>query len=237
MIRILFAGLLLVCCNAAFADDIDNLQALTQTQFRGLSEDLGAVLTFKQLEPATPEGMTGFNLGIGLSGTHVEHTDAWNIATRSSDVSTVPMARIRLTKGLPGGVDVGGYYSAAPNSNVKAYGGELRYAILKGGVLEPALGLRATYNRLTGVDHLDFSTRSLDLSISKGFGPFTPYAGIGRIWTSSDPDASLGLHSESFGNNEAFVGFRVSLVVLTFSLEASRVGGNTTYAAGLGVGF
>ncbi|HET7370566.1 MAG TPA: hypothetical protein VFK45_06985 [Gammaproteobacteria bacterium] len=236
MYRILLAALLLGSSSLAFADDIDNLDGLLQEQFHGLSADLGAVLQFKQLGPAEPEGITGFDFGIDVSATQVEHEAAWQTATSGSDVNTVPMARVRLTKGLPGGVDIGAFYSAAPGTNIKAYGAELRYALLEGGVTTPAIGLRGTYNTITGVDQLGFHTGSVELSISKGFGPITPYVGAGRIWVSSDPDASTGLESESFSQNEVFVGLDISMTVVDLVFEANRVGDNLTYSAKLSFG-
>ncbi|HET6655353.1 MAG TPA: hypothetical protein VFH57_03835 [Gammaproteobacteria bacterium] len=236
MYRILLAALLLGSSSLALADDIDNLDALAQNQFHGLSADLGAVLQFKQLAPAEPEGLTGFDFGFDVSATQIEHDDAWQIATSGDDVSTVPMARVRLTKGLPGGIDIGGFYSIAPGTNIKAYGAELRYAILEGGVTTPAIGLRGTYNKITGVDHLGFHTGSLELSISKGFGPVTPYAGAGRIWVSSNPGASTGLQNESFGENEVFVGLDVGMPFMDLVFEANRIGDNLTYSVKLSFG-
>ncbi|MHB8424258.1 MAG: hypothetical protein ACYDB9_03760 [Gammaproteobacteria bacterium] len=238
MRRILLAAVLLGLSTGVFANNnINNLPALTQSQFLDLSTDLGAIITYKQLSSTAPEGLTGFDVGFDVSATNVAHASAWNTATGGSNVSTIPMASLRVSKGLPFGFDVGGFYTAAPNTNIKAYGGDIRYAILDGGALSPAVGIRAAYSRLTGVNQLSFDTKSLDLSISKGFGPFTPYAGIGRVWVNSDPGASTGLSSESFGSNEAFVGLSMSFVVMHLALEADRIAGNSTYSVKLGFGF
>ncbi|MGH8306811.1 MAG: hypothetical protein ACRER0_00905 [Gammaproteobacteria bacterium] len=238
MRRLVFVLLLLVPIGSAFAgNDINNLPALTQSQFHDLSADLGAVLSFKQLQSAAPEGITGFDLGLDVSATNLAHQSTWNTATNGSDVSTIPMARLRVSKGLPFGFDVGGFYSFATNSNIKAYGADLRYAILDGSTLMPALGLRAAFSHLSGVSQLGFNTKSLDLTVSKGFGPFTPYAGIGRVWINSTPDASTGLRDESFTADEGFVGLAVSLAVVNIALEANRTAGNNTYSLKLGFGF
>ncbi len=238
MRRMILAGILLVMATYAFAsNDINNLPALTQSQFHDLSADLGAVLSFKPLQSAAPEGILGFDLGFDVSATNLAHQSTWNIATGGSDVSTIPMARARMSKGLPFGFDVGGFYSFATNSNIKAYGGDLRYAVLDGSAFTPALGLRAAFSHLNGVSQLGFNTKSLDLTISKDFGPFTPYAGIGRVWINSTPDASTGLRDESFTADEGFVGLAVSLVVVNLALEANRTAGNNTYSIKLGFGF
>lgn len=236
--RRLFLVILLMApfCNAFASNNIDNIAALNQGQFSDLSHDMTAVTTYKQLEAATSEGLLGFNLGFAYTLTNVAHQSAWDTASNSS-ISSVSLAQVNISKGLPFDFDVGGYYGYSPNTNIKVYGVALRYAILNGGVVEPALGIRATYNRLTGVNQLSYSNHSLDLTLSKGFGPITPYVGIGEVWVSSNPDASTGLQDESFNTNEVFAGFRLSLAVVNLTVEANRTAGNNTYGVKLAFGF
>lgn len=228
---------LLVLPASAFANQgINNLPALTQSQFRSFSADLAAVLVFKPLAGAAPEGITGFDVGVDFSTTNVAHQSEWNLVTGGGGVTAVPMAQVRVSKGLPLGFDAGGFYSYVPNSNIQAYGGALRYAILDGGALSPAVGIRAAYSRLSGVDQLAFDTKSLDIAASKGFGPFTPYAGVGRVWVYSDPGAATGLQNESFAKDETFVGLSMSLLVFNLAFEVDRIAGNNTYSLKLGFG-
>lgn len=237
MRRILLAIMLVGLTGSAFAsNDINNLPALTQGQFHDLSADLGAVLSFKQLQSAEAEGITGFDLGLDLSSTNVAHAAAWNTATSGSGVTTIPMARVSVSKGLPLGFDIGGFYSGATNSNIKDYGAEVRYALVDDGVLTPAVGLRAAFSRLTGVSQLSFQTKSLSLSVSKSLGPFIPYAGIGRVWINSNPDAATGLQEENFTADESFVGLAFEFGV-HLALELNRTAGNNTYSVKLGFGF
>lgn len=237
MCRILLAIMLVGLTGSAFAsNDINNLPALTQGQFHDLSADLGAVLSFKQLQSAEAEGITGFDLGLDLSSTNVAHAAAWNTATSGSGVTTIPMARVSVSKGLPFGFDIGGFYSGATNSNIKDYGAEVRYALVDDGVFTPAVGLRAAFSRLTGVSQLSFQTKSLSLSVSKSLGPFIPYAGIGRVWINSNPDAATGLQEENFTADESFVGVAFEFGV-HLALELNRTAGNNTYSVKLGFGF
>jgi len=60
--------------------------------------------------------------------------------------------------------------SSVPDTNLKFWGAEIRYAFLEGGALTPALALRGTYTTLSGVDQLALDTRGLELSISKQHG-------------------------------------------------------------------
>ncbi|MGA9851510.1 MAG: hypothetical protein WBR15_01065 [Gammaproteobacteria bacterium] len=238
MRRLMLAALLLLPAYSVFAsDNINDLPALNQGQFSDLSHDLSAVTTYKELEAATSEGIAGFDFGFAYSVTNLAHQSAWDTAGNGGDVSNVSLARLSVSKGLPFGFDIGGYYGYSPNTSLQAYGAELRYAILDGGALEPALGIRATYNWLSGVNQLSFNSRSLDLTLSKGIGPFTPYAGVGQVWANSNPDASTGLRDVSFTAGEAFVGFRLNLLVANLSVEGNRTAGNNTYGVKLAFSF
>ena len=235
MRRVLLACGLLALSTSAFADKHITITGLVQTDFNDLSDDLGAVTSYKQLEGSTSEGITGFDLSLNAGSTQVNHQAAWNAATGNS-VSSVPFADVRVTKGLPFGFDIGGEYSTVPGSNISLYGAEVRYAILDGGIAEPAIGVRAGYTHLTGVDKLSFHTTSLDVSISKGFGPVTPYGGVGEVWSNSSPDASTGLTSHNSSNPEVFAGVTFDLGV-HLGLEYNHLAGNTTYTLKLGFGF
>lgn len=45
--------------------------------------------------------------------------------------STLPVARLHAQKGLPFKFDVGAFLSTAPDSNIRLFGAELRYAFLE----------------------------------------------------------------------------------------------------------
>lgn len=234
--RVLLACGLLAIGTSAFASNHITIPGLSQTDFDGLSQDLGAITSYKQVEGAASEGITGFDFGLNLGDTQVAHQTAWENATGKSSVSNIPFANVHLTKGLPFGFDIGGEYSTVPGSNISEYGVEGRYAILSGGLAEPAIGVRAAYTHLTGVTALSFNTTSLDVSISKGFGPITPYAGVGEVWTSSTPDASTLLNKYSASNAEVFAGLTFDLG-MHMALEYDHLAGNTTYTLKFGFGF
>lgn len=230
--------LLLTTSAVVFAsDDISDLGGMSQGQFNDLSADLGSIVHFNQMAPAEPGGLAGFDLGVDISTTRVANGSAWRQATGGHHVSGVTMARLHARKGLPMGIDLGAFYGTSPDSNIKAWGAEVRYAILEGGVATPAVGIRGTYSRLQGVDNLKLDTSSVGASISKGFGPLTPYGGVGYVWTSSDPGASTGLSRRRAGKGEVFAGLRTGLGLFNLVLEAGRIGSSTTYSANLAFGF
>ena len=216
------------------AKDI-NIQPLNQGDFRALSEDLGAALSYKPLTPTTPLGLTGFDVGIAVTGTKLENRTAF--ANAGADISNVAVPSLRVHKGLPFGIDVGVMAGAAPGTNIKLFGGELRYAIVSGGVAMPAIGIRGSYTKLSGVDQLDFDTKGVDLSISKGFLMFTPYGGIGKVWASSTPNGIPALSKESLSMNKVFVGINMNFGLTNLAFEGDRTGKATSYGAKLGFRF
>lgn len=236
MRKVFLVSLLAVFSIPALADDLDAIGSLSQQQFLSLSKDLAAGISYKGVQPAEPYGIIGFDVGVGVSTLRIENSDAWGAASGDAS-SNLPLTRISVNKGLPLGFDVGAFLAKAPGSNVDVVGAQLRYALIEGGVAMPAVGLRAAMSRLNGVDDLDLDTRSLDLSISKGLGPVTPYAGIGRVWSEATPDAATGLAAEDFAQTKKFIGARFSLLALQFSVEADQTGDAETYSLKLGFGF
>lgn len=205
-----------------------------QPQFRALSDDLGAALSYKAQTPAEPLGITGFDIGISATSTKLHNASQYGAALDNN--STLVMPTVRAHKGLPFGFDIGASYAAA--DGIKFVGGELRYALVEGGTLVPAVGLRGSLTRVTGVDELDFDTRGVDLSVSKGFAFATPYAGIGRVWVNSTAKVpGLTLAPENFSLDKYYVGIGINMMLMNLNLEADRTGEATSYSAKLGIRF
>src|SRR6266568_1494638 len=220
------------------AGDINNIKALSQPNFRLLSEDLGAALSYKPLTPTAPLGITGFDLGIAATSTKLQNSSVFTTAG-GGDHSSVIVPSLRLNKGLPFGIDVGVMYSSVPSTNIQLVGGELRYAIVSGGAATPAIGIRGSYTKLSGVDQLELNTRGLDLSISKGFLMFTPYGGIGKVWVTSTPHniPTSTPSKESFSLNKVFVGLNMNFGLTNLAFEADKTGDASSFGAKLGFRF
>jgi hypothetical protein len=79
----------------------------------------------------------------------------------------------------------------------------------------------------------------LDISISKGFLGFTPYAGVGEVWvnsSTSNPAAqTAGITSEGFNQPKVYVGLNINLGLPNFAIEGDTTGGISTYSAKLGL--
>jgi hypothetical protein len=229
-------SLLMVFAGSAWAFDIDRLQAIAQSDFRLLSEDVGAALSYHPQTPTEPLGITGFDLGLSLTMSKVANKDSLSRASSSSVPSYIPVPTLRANKGLPLGFDVGIMYSKVPGSDISLWGGEARWAFIKGNVAAPAVGVRGTYTKLTGVDQLDMSTKGLDISASKGFAMLTPYIGIGRTWITSEPHVA-NLSKEDFALNKFFFGTGFKLLLFNMNAEVDRTGHSTAYSLKAGIRF
>ena len=217
-------------------------QADAQNKFRLLSEDLASALSYKALAPAEPLGLTGFDIGLELSATKMSNADKWKNAVSSGKaIDTLPMPKLHVHKGLPLDIDVGVVYTSIPSTNIKLIGGELRYAIIAGDVVLPAVAVRGTMTKLSGVSNLAFDTKGLELTVSKGFAMITPYASIGQVWTTSDPSVCATptncLKKEDFQQTKMEIGANLNLGLMNLGLEGDKTGKSTTYSAKVGFRF
>lgn len=209
---------------AANVDLTKLLGASQQANFRNLSEDLGSALSYKAISPAESMGITGFDVGLELTSTKLaKSAPLWKNLT-GTDMSNLYVPKLHITKGLPLDIDIGAFASTIPTTGINLFGGELKYAVLPGSVALPAVAIRGSMTKLTGIKQLALDTKSLDVSISKGFAMFTPYAGIGQVWVTSTPDAVLGLTEEKFKHFKSFVGANLNFGLTNFAAEFDETG-------------
>lgn len=194
------ATALAVATLPAVAADIKFGSAIGQEDFKSLSKEAGAALGYRNMAPAAPLGITGFDIGGELSAISIDKNSTyWNTAFNGDAPSYLVLPKLRVRKGLPMGIDVGAMYSYVPNTNVKLYGAEVSKSILDGSLATPAVSVRATYTKLSGVSDLGLQTYGLDASVSKGFPFITPYAGAGMMWVSSEAKGHLKSLAQTAG--------------------------------------
>ena len=238
-------GLLLVAPLAAAGDaDFDincgGTPDACRAAFAEVSEDVAAALHFKQLAPLEATGITGIGVGAIASYVPVKKDSAWQTLT-GSDVDAIGMVGIVANKGLPLGVDIAAFYTAIPGSGASAYGAQLRYALLEGGIAEPAIAVSANYTATNGIDDFDYDAYGVDIGISKGFTILTPYAGAGYVWAEAQPGQSVkqtfGIDDEKVDKSRLFAGLRITLAFLELTPEYERFGDRNVYNLRAGFSF
>ena len=199
-----------------------NLQAMAQSEFEDLSKEVGLIISYVPLAPAAPLGVLGFDIGVEVTAAKISSgSNFWISAVADGKPPDyVVLPKIHVQKGLPFGIDIGAIYATAPGTNISLYGGELKWAFMKGSIVSPAAAIRGSYTALAGVDDLDATTYGLDASVSKGFGPITPYAGLGNVWIKAKEKAGLGLSDVSTSVTKLFIGAKLKILLLGIVLQA-----------------
>lgn len=210
-----------------------------QSGFKDLSKELGSAIAYRNLAPAAPLGITGFDVAAQASFISIkDNSGYWKAATNNAP-SYIAYPTLRVRKGLPYGIDVGAMYSYVLDSSIKLYGIEVSKAILEGGIAEPALGIRGTWTKLAGVNNLDIQTAGLDATVSKGFLFLTPYAGAGMVYIDSKPTGKISgvLSTESFWQPRGFLGLKVSPLPLLGLTAEVEYAARPIYSLKAGVSF
>lgn len=224
------AAALACAVSPAMALDINFTSPISQSDFKSFSEQVGAAIGYRNMAPAEPLGITGFDIGLEVSAVSIDSNSRyWKAAFNNDSPSYLAFPKLRVRKGLPLGIDVGAMYSYVPDSNIKLYGFEVSKSILDGSAATPAIGVRATYTKLAGVDDLGMSTYGVDASISKGFLFLTPYVGAGVMRINSDAKGYLqmiALNDETITTPRIFGGLKITpfpLLSLTVEAEYSKI--------------
>lgn len=223
---------------SAQAGPFDTLDRLDQDGFLSLAENLSAATHYKAVSPAEPLGVLGFDVGVEVSSTEIDE-DLFDLAS-DGDFGTpsLLLPRVHVHKGLPFGIDIGASLGAIPDADLSLIGAELRIALVEGGVATPAIALRGSYSRAQGSSTLDVQNGALELTISKGFVMFTPYAGIGLVHGIVKPlNEEAGLAEEGFDQEKFYAGVNVNLVAVNLTAEADRTGDHTSFSAKVGMRF
>lgn len=222
----------------AWAGDANiNIATLTsQQEFRDLSADLGLAISYLPAAPAESLGILGFDIGVEVTAADIrEDQSFWTkVTTSPPDYLFIP--KLHVQKGLPFGFDIGAIYANVPRSNISLVGGEIKWAFISGNLALPAIAIRGSYTKLSGVPGLDLETIGADVSISKGFAFVTPYAGAGLVSVASKETLLPLIEQERFNLTKTFVGIKASLAILNFVAEAdfSKI---PLYTARLNIGF
>jgi len=251
MKKIILAVLLVfVMVVPAMAATTINIDQLSQAAFKSFSEDFGMALSYQPVSPAAPLGdkLPGFDAGVEASYVKIDKGASYyklmSSMSTTSGKGELPNAlilpRIHIQVGLPIiPIDLGVTYVSIPSSDMKLVGYELKYAVLEGGLAMPAVAIRGAYTKLSGVDVLDLSTKSLDISISKGILIFTPYAGVGEVWITSEPHSkyATGLKKEDITKTKTFVGTKMKVFPFINLVVEGAFSNIKEYTARLNVNF
>lgn len=207
-----------------------------QADFNTVAKDLTAALDYKPIEPVAAGGITGFSVSAFGSYAPVTDSGAWQRLT-GEDVGGIGLVGLSATKGLPLGFDIGGFYAGVPGTDARAYGGQLRYAILRGSAVTPAIAVRGTYTKASGLQDFGYDSYGADITVSKGFVLLTPYAGLGLVHSEVSAAPKDNLDDADRTQAKGFAGVRMSFGLFEATAEYERLGSSNVYNGRLGFSF
>lgn len=155
-----------------------------------------------------------------------------------SDFVAVP--RLVVSKGLSF-VTISGSYAKIQDTDISILGGSVDLPLTRGGIATPTLALRGAYSQLQGIDEFDLKTYGVELFLSKGFGPITPYGAVGYAKSNAEgrialPDGNTATLTDDATGSRYTVGVRLSLLLPKIAVEATQ-GEERSYAAKVSFGF
>jgi hypothetical protein len=120
---------------------------------------------------------------------------------------------------------------------VKLISAELQYAILHGGLLEPALSVRVTGTRTVSAAAYELNQYGADVLLSKGFTVLTPYIGVGFVSSRGRLNRGLlGTFEDTETQGVAFAGVTLNLLLPKINFEVEK-GEALQGAVRIGFGF
>ncbi len=224
-------------------DGIDFDPTITEEQFATFSRLVAQGIYATPVDAARARGILGFDVGIAATALPVDTDEAYwqNSVDEDFTVSDhVLVPRIVVSKGVSVAT-ISAMYAQVPDSDIAILGASLDVPILSGGIATPTLALRGAYATLQGIDELDLNTYGVELFLSKGFGPITPYVAAGRA--RSDAEGRIDLPAgntielrDEADSNRVTVGVKLSLLLPKIVVEATQ-GEERSYAAKVAFGF
>ena len=173
---------------------------------------------------ASPLGLVGFE--VYADATYDKSFDSEpffkTVIDGNLPSGVLSVGRVGVRKGLPGGLDLGVSYGEALGSQVKLVSAEVQYALIKGGLLEPALGLRVTGTRTVSSGVYDLRQYGAELLLSKGFTIFTPYVGVGLTYSRGRLGHSPVELTDNATRAVAYAGLRLNLLLPKIVVEIEK---------------
>ncbi len=217
--------------------------SLTQAQWHTFTKQVGAISSFKSLASAQTLGRWNFRVGIDYGSSPVnQHDPAW-INTFTHPDKECPLGdaiaypTIRASMGVADNVDVGGYWTTAPEGNYGMIGGEVKYAFLKETEKLPAAAIRASATILTGVTDFNLNIYSIEAMASKQIAMLTPYAGFRTsLVIGTETTSKVDLKRENVVVPQGYAGVAYSVWMLNLAAEYN-VSSVNTFALAIGFAF
>lgn len=203
--------------------------ALTKVEFTAMTRELGSALRFRPIADPRGIGKGAIDLSVEFAGTEIDD--------RAGDRS-MPMPRAAARVGVSSRVDLvawGGYDNAA-NYGVAGAGASIAL-LTQDAAMPVSLAIRPTVTSLIGPSDLWIGNASIDVSLTRAIGPFSPYVGAAASGSMGiERSAALDLDPVYADHSVSYAGLAYRWGALTMAAEVEK-GARVRYGVRVGARF
>ena len=206
---------------------------LTEKEFEQFASDVGSALRFRQLGDTTTLGRGNVEVGMQFA-----NTPTMSNATANDLGRTISFPQIVARVGASDRVDVGAWGGLHPNAKYGVVGVDTKIALLREGPgLPVSLSIRPSVTALIAPSQVLVGNASVDVTISRAFGKFSPYAGLAASTLAAvERSAAVEFDPVSTGSSLSYAGLSYRWRMLALSGEVQRASA-VSYAFRVGTRF
>ncbi len=156
--------------------------------YESLMSEVSLAMGPRMVGPAASLGGLGIEAAYELSFVQINASNDYWVDSASSPEPTLTTGQLRVRKGMPYGIQLGGSLTHMTDSNLWAMGTEFNMSLVDGFVNVPDVSLRASVETVLGNADLSMLIVGADLVVSKSFGiagllALQPWAGYSFVFT------------------------------------------------------
>lgn len=158
---------------------------LTKAEFREFAGELGSILRFRQLGDSATLGKGKVDVSVQYTSSSIDDTKgAWNNTMSHPTADhylgrSIAFPRLVARVGVSDRVDIGAWGGLNPQANYGLVGLDSKIVLMRQGPSRPvSLSIRPSVASLVGPAEVWAGSVSLDVSVSRAFGAFSPYVGV-----------------------------------------------------------
>jgi len=227
---LIIASSLFIAGQAQAATAIDPAALATQSQltYTAFTQDISAAAWMNPSNSAEPHSSgiipVGVQIAVEVAGLKINPSDAQWAAIGYTE-STVPMPRLRISAGIPFGLDVGYMYlnSTALKINLKGYEARMAFGnYIPVPMLEA--NVRVHTSTLTAGD-VEVKNTGFAAMIGANLPIIKPYIEFGTVKSTSSASGALASFAQlSETNSTMALGAKLELAFFVINAEMAKVG-------------
>jgi len=212
------------------ADIANQIAAVKQTAYTGLTQDLAAAAWMNPSNSAEPHSAgiipVGVQVALEVAGLEIDPAAThWSLMGITD--STLPLPRVRVSVGIPFGLDVGYMKMSASGLDLTGYEGRMAFGNY---IPVPMLEANVRYHTSTlsvsdAGDGIEVKNSGFAAMIGANLPIVKPYIEFGTVKSTSTGTGSFaGLTELDESNTTTALGAKVELMFFVINAEYAKVG-------------